>query len=204
MNISSLVLRHSGRLSSAAIKLREGVQSLGRAPACDIVISHRSVSRLHAQLSVIGTTAIVHDLNSRNGTYVNEERIKSAPLPEGAHLRFGSVALVVTAIGAAAHPKEVEEETRSLSNVLEALPIEIALLKLSPAERRVFNHLVRGRPEKVVARRLNISRHTVHNHVRRIYRKLGVRSRAELLARFVTGANASQLSSVRQSSKRQA
>ena len=204
MNDSLLVLRHSDRLSSAAIKLREGVQTLGRAQACDIVISHASVSRRHAQLSVIGATGIVRDLNSRNGTYVDEKRIESAPFLEGSHVRFGSVALVVAAIGAAAHAKEVEEETRSFSDVLGALPIELDLPRLSPAERRVFNHLVRGRPEKVVARRLNISRHTVHNHVRLIYRKLGVCSRAELLARFVTGANVSQLSSVRQSSKRRA
>jgi DNA-binding NarL/FixJ family response regulator len=42
-----------------------------------------------------------------------------------------------------------------------------------------------GLSEKQVAAKLQVSRHTVHTHVRQIYRSLKVRSRAELLARFV-------------------
>ena len=41
-----------------------------------------------------------------------------------------------------------------------------------------------GFAEKAVAAQLGLSRHTVHNHVRAIYRAYGVRSRAELLARL--------------------
>jgi DNA-binding CsgD family transcriptional regulator len=42
-----------------------------------------------------------------------------------------------------------------------------------------------GLSEKDVAVRLELSRHTVHSHVREIYRLLNVRTRSELLARFV-------------------
>ena len=37
----------------------------------------------------------------------------------------------------------------------------------------------------MVATKLDISQNTVHNHVKGIYKKLGVSSRAELLAMFI-------------------
>ena len=49
---------------------------------------------------------------------------------------------------------------------------------------RIIEELeTQGLLEKQVARELGISRHTVHNHIRVIYRAFGVHSRAELLVR---------------------
>jgi DNA-binding CsgD family transcriptional regulator len=59
------------------------------------------------------------------------------------------------------------------------------MLPLSLGQRRVFDQLLAGLSEKQVAGNLQLSRHTVHAHVRDIYRLLGVRSRSELLARFL-------------------
>jgi DNA-binding CsgD family transcriptional regulator len=42
--------------------------------------------------------------------------------------------------------------------------------------------LLFGRSEKEVALILGLSRHTVHEHVKAIYRAYGVRSRAELMS----------------------
>lgn len=49
--------------------------------------------------------------------------------------------------------------------------------------RQVLFCLMEGDSEKQVALRLGISRHTVHEHVRRLYRRFDVSSRGELLAR---------------------
>lgn len=46
---------------------------------------------------------------------------------------------------------------------------------------QVLEALCEGLSEKQVARRLNLSPHTVHGYVKSIYRELGVNSRAELL-----------------------
>ena len=59
---------------------------------------------------------------------------------------------------------------------------------LSPRERETLEHLLAGASEKEVAVLLHRSRHTIHSYVKRIYRQLGVRSRAELLAIFVDAA----------------
>jgi len=51
--------------------------------------------------------------------------------------------------------------------------------ELSPREREVYELVVQGRTNKEIARTLFISESTTKVHVRHIYEKLGVRSRAE-------------------------
>ncbi|MEE9603236.1 MAG: SpoIIE family protein phosphatase [Thermoguttaceae bacterium] len=45
---------------------------LGRHPDCDIVLQSASVSRQHAKISKLGGNYYVEDLNSRNGTLLND------------------------------------------------------------------------------------------------------------------------------------
>ena len=54
---------------------------------------------------------------------------------------------------------------------------------LSRRERQTLERLLEGDSEKQVARRLGISRHTVHVYVKSLYRRLGVSTRAELCRR---------------------
>jgi DNA-binding CsgD family transcriptional regulator len=61
---------------------------------------------------------------------------------------------------------------------------------LTPAERRVAELVAEGRTNREVAAALVVSEHTVESHLRRVYRKLGVRSRAELARRFAEPARA--------------
>jgi DNA-binding NarL/FixJ family response regulator len=56
--------------------------------------------------------------------------------------------------------------------------------ELSKREREVLLTVLRRGPVHDVAGELNISPHTVRNHLKAIHRKLSVRSRAELLIRF--------------------
>jgi DNA-binding NarL/FixJ family response regulator len=66
-------------------------------------------------------------------------------------------------------------------------PLEAAeaAAALSPRQRATLRGLLAGLSEKEVAHRLGISRHTLHEHVCAIYERLGVDSRAQLLARFI-------------------
>ena len=56
--------------------------------------------------------------------------------------------------------------------------------ELTPAEARVAALVAEGRTNREVAAALYVSDHTVEFHLTRIYRKLGVRSRAELARRL--------------------
>jgi LuxR family maltose regulon positive regulatory protein len=60
-----------------------------------------------------------------------------------------------------------------------------ALTALAPRTRQVLERLLAGDSEKQVARALGLSPHTVHDHVKAIYRTLDVASRGELMARFI-------------------
>ena len=53
-------------------------------------------------------------------------------------------------------------------------------------QRSTLDLLLDGKSEKEVAARLDISPHTVHNHVKEIYKRMNVNSRPELLALFVS------------------
>ena len=55
--------------------LKIGKTTLGRKPDNDIVIVDDSASRLHAEIFCQGDLAVVYDLGSRNGTFVNRERL---------------------------------------------------------------------------------------------------------------------------------
>jgi DNA-binding CsgD family transcriptional regulator len=56
---------------------------------------------------------------------------------------------------------------------------------LSPRLRQVLELLLAGQSEKDAASSLSISPSTLHGYVKELYKKLGVRSRAELLARYL-------------------
>lgn len=64
---------------------------LGRAPECDLPIDSEQVSRRHARIVPREGDALVEDLGSANGTYVNGRRIESAELKPGQELRLDSV-----------------------------------------------------------------------------------------------------------------
>jgi DNA-binding CsgD family transcriptional regulator len=64
-----------------------------------------------------------------------------------------------------------------------------ARLQLSPREQEIVRMVAEGHPNKVIAAVLNISSWTVGTHLRRIFAKLGVGSRAAMVARCPEIAN---------------
>ena len=59
--------------------------------------------------------------------------------------------------------------------------------ELTPREQEILTLLTRGYRSKEAADELGISVQTVHTHLRNIYEKLHVRSRAEAVARYLGG-----------------
>lgn len=69
----------------------------------------------------------------------------------------------------------------------------LPLPSLSPREHQILEHLARGRVPKEAAADLAMSYETVRDHLKRIYRKLHVRSRTEAVLRYI-GAGTNDLS----------
>ena len=64
---------------------------VGRDRTCTIVLQHPAVSRRHARITVGGgPSPVLEDLQSANGTYVNNARIDRVVLKPGDIVRFGA------------------------------------------------------------------------------------------------------------------
>jgi DNA-binding NarL/FixJ family response regulator len=87
------------------------------------------------------------------------------------------------------HQGQIWADTRELSLAVEALANSPAVRKvnarglslLSKREVEVVRWLAEGLSNRDIAQRLELSQHTVKNHLFRIFEKLGVSSRVELL-----------------------
>ena len=66
----------------------------------------------------------------------------------------------------------------------ELLPFSMSAYGLSPREEELAKLVVRGLSTTRISRSLFISEHTVQNHLRSVFEKVGVRSRGELVKRL--------------------
>src|SRR5687768_3259137 len=92
--------------------------SLGRLKGCDVVVDDEAASRRHCTIAAREDTCVVSDLQSANGTFVNEKRIVSQELHRGDKIRIGSTVIEMTDATAMASPlREGATSTTSLSLV---------------------------------------------------------------------------------------
>ncbi len=78
------------RPTTVRLERDEHVISIGRGEDNDIVVDDLMVSRSHAVVRQTLNGMIVDDLASRNGTFVNGQRIRSAAIDDGALIAVGS------------------------------------------------------------------------------------------------------------------
>ncbi len=76
---SAALMVHGGPDDGVVVELNEGMTTIGRGLLNDIVIDRPGVSRAHAGILVDDQGVWIADLGSRNGTYVNDERIGTDP-----------------------------------------------------------------------------------------------------------------------------
>ena len=74
--------------------LEDGPQVIGRDAQCDIPIDDPSASRSHARFSLTPRGYIVEDLDSKNGTLVNDQPCTSQLLQNGDRVLIGSTVVV--------------------------------------------------------------------------------------------------------------
>jgi DNA-binding NtrC family response regulator len=77
---------------------------VGKSPACELALSDPMISRRHAAFELSGLRLSITDLDSTNGTFVNDVSIQSAYLQGGETVRLGSTTLRVELRVSAATP----------------------------------------------------------------------------------------------------
>lgn len=76
------------------LRLEEGENLVGREPTCAVWVDAAGVSRRHARLCLDADRATIEDLGSKNGTWLNDERISDqTPLRDGDRLQLGPESL---------------------------------------------------------------------------------------------------------------
>lgn len=68
---------------------------IGRSAPADVVLADPRISRAHCEVTFADGEVIVSDLDSTNGTFVDDQRVDgTAPLPVGSILQVGGIRLV--------------------------------------------------------------------------------------------------------------
>ena len=138
---------------------------VGRSPSCEIAVADSRASRRHAKLQVQAGKLHIADLGSRNGTFVNGERIDSARLLEaGDRVIVGATTFVVDpplATEIADGPRPEPDETFAPEDLLpfagnEGVLLQVASQLLSASSqgavvRRLAEELTRALGADVVS-----------------------------------------------------
>jgi pSer/pThr/pTyr-binding forkhead associated (FHA) protein len=147
--------------------------TVGRSGDNDVALaSDNEVSRFHALLERVGSGWFVRDLGSKNGTFVNGERLAGErPLRTGDEVRIGRTRLVFRGepaspddTGLTQVPERAPELTRREREVLIALFTKAARGEL-------FNEPASTRE---IATALSISEAAVKQHLLHLYDKFGI------------------------------
>lgn len=93
---ASAVYEVPGHLRGRETISLRGVQTIGRTPDNDIVVSDVLASRRHARLSSTPQGLLLEDLDSVNGTFVNGRRVMSHRLSENDVVTIGNSDFVVS------------------------------------------------------------------------------------------------------------
>lgn len=172
-----LVFR-DGEDRQAIVAIEAGAAELwvGRGESADVRLEwDEEVSGLHAQIEVVREeVTLVDDGLSRNGSYVNEERVHGRRhLRDGDTLRFGRTPVLFRRPGASAGGEETVIATEAP-----------AAAAISPAQRKVLVALCRPYKDgssfatpatnQEIGSELHLSVDAVKTHMRALFEKLGV------------------------------
>jgi hypothetical protein len=91
--MGKLVIKHQGRLIDE-VNLKLGEMKIGRLPNCDIVLHDGAVSGEHAVVKTVGVKSSIQDLDSTNGTFIENKQIKLHELRHGETIIIGGHSLL--------------------------------------------------------------------------------------------------------------
>lgn len=164
-------------------RLTSGQYIIGRTRRAQVVIVDATVSRRHARLVCDHGRLRLEDLNSSNGTRVNDRPITSpCEVRVGDHVQFGYVACALSASPLLARAADEDDSTYQVRHeVAKTVRID----GLTAAQIAVVQHVLAGRTDLEIARILDKSPHTIHTHLKAVFQRLQVHSRAELIVKYL-------------------
>jgi pSer/pThr/pTyr-binding forkhead associated (FHA) protein len=160
--MSRLVLKFENAVLKA-VPLGTRPVTIGRAPDNDIHIDNLAVSNYHARVYIEAGSLVIEDLNSLNGSFLNDIRVERAMLKDGDAILIGKHEILVDQTHDAAVPAAEEfrkapaprvDETMVLDTHVRRKMLEMAVAagersQLSPERARIPTLTVsRGRTDQ--------------------------------------------------------
>lgn len=175
MGGSATYLERFGSSGINVVPLDGDAVAVGSGEGNEVVITERTVSRLHAVFERFGAGWTIRDLGSTNGTRVNGARIAgSQVLHNGDEIRFGDARLVF---------RTQAPEEQSTTEAAAPAPL------LTPRERDVLRALCRPlasgdvftEPASIprIAAELIVTEDAIKQHLRNLYDKFGLTDAAD-------------------------
>ena len=90
----AMVVVHRGANKGSRYLISEERTSIGRSPESEIFLDDVTVSRSHAVIERNGSTFALKDLGSLNGTYINNQSLKTSSLTSGDEIQIGKFHLI--------------------------------------------------------------------------------------------------------------
>jgi DNA-binding CsgD family transcriptional regulator len=174
----AVVASDAARTASLRAVVEDAGHLLTTPDSADVVLLHDEASRA-AEESIPADTPVLL-LGARDAG-------RAGWLPPDASGQQIDAALRAVAAGLTVRPQTTVEVQQAEPHVqvagFDELPERLSHALLTPREVEVLARVSAGSSNKVIARELGISLHTVKFHIESLFRKLGVRTRAEAVAR---------------------
>lgn len=116
--MAKLVILSPG-MTGRSHELKVDKTTIGRVDDNTFPIAEASVSSHHCEVSVRGAEVVIKDLNSTNGTFINDDKITGeAVLKSGQILRLGQIELRLEAEEAASAPAPAPKKSLENTTVM--------------------------------------------------------------------------------------
>jgi len=143
-----MLIAYEGDMEGERWILEQDRTTIGRSSDCDVVLPMRQISRQHAEIERDAGSYVLRDLGSKNGTYVNGQRVLDEPyrLKDGDEIQI-ALCVKLGFVGAdATVPLEMSGPHRGLRIDRPAKRVYIGgqelLPPLSPAQYRLLETLL--------------------------------------------------------------
>jgi len=112
--------RLTGKGGERSVKIVDGVEYVvGRSPGADVVVDDSRCSGRHAVITRRGGRCLVRDLDSANGTFVNDDQVSQAELRPGDRLTIGQTEFKISD-----QPIETADEDLLLARTQMGIPVQ--------------------------------------------------------------------------------